>query len=68
MGVTLIEKHFTIDNKLPGRDNKFAILPKDLFQLVDSAKNFSLMFKNDNKRFIKQESEVRKKYTGRWSN
>jgi len=68
MGATLIEKHFTIDNKLPGRDNKFAILPKDLFQLVDSAKNFSLMFKNDNKRFIKQESEVRKKYTGRWSN
>jgi N,N'-diacetyllegionaminate synthase len=30
LGATVIEKHFTIDNELPGRDNKFAILPKDL--------------------------------------
>ena len=28
-GISLIEKHFTIDNSLPGRDNKFAILPKN---------------------------------------
>ena len=67
MGVTLIEKHFTIDNKLPGRDNKFAILPNDLSQLVESANKFSLMFENKNKGFIKQESEIRKIYTGRWS-
>lgn len=67
MGVTLIEKHFTVDNKLPGRDNKFAILPKDLTQLVDSAKEFNLMFENKNKNFIKQETEIRKIYTGRWS-
>ena len=26
MGAEVIEKHFTIDNDLPGRDNKFAIL------------------------------------------
>ena len=25
-----IEKHFTIDHSLPGRDNKFAILPKEM--------------------------------------
>ena len=25
----IIEKHFTINNSLPGRDNKFALLPKD---------------------------------------
>ena len=67
MGVTLIEKHFTIDNKLPGRDNKFAILPNDLSQLVESANKFSLMFENKNKGFIKQESEIRKIYTGRWN-
>ena len=65
MGVSLIEKHFTIDNKLPGRDNKFAILPKDLSQLVDSANQFRLMFENKNKSFIKQEVEVRKIYAGR---
>ncbi len=66
MGLSLIEKHFTIDNKLPGRDNKFAILPKDLSQLVDSANQFRLMFENKNKSFIKQEAEVRKIYAGRW--
>ena len=29
-GVKLIEKHFTLDQGLPGRDNKFAILPDEL--------------------------------------
>ena len=32
-GAQVIEKHFTIDNDLPGRDNKFAILPSDLANL-----------------------------------
>ena len=27
MGVEVIEKHFTVNHNLPGRDNKFAILP-----------------------------------------
>ncbi len=30
-----IEKHFTIDNNLPGRDNKFAILPQDMKSLSE---------------------------------
>ena len=38
MGAKIIEKHFTINNKLPGRDNLNAILPKDL--------NFLNSFKN----------------------
>ena len=42
-GATYVEKHFTIDNDLPGRDNKFAILPKDLKQLCQFAKNFKNM-------------------------
>ena len=25
-----IEKHFTLDHELPGRDNKFAILPDEM--------------------------------------
>ena len=29
-GVEVIEKHFTIDQDLPGRDNKFAILPQEM--------------------------------------
>ena len=49
LGVTLIEKHFTVDNKLPGRDNKFAILPKDLSNLISSANEYYLMAENRNK-------------------
>lgn len=30
-----IEKHFTIDHDLPGRDNKFAILPSQLKEITD---------------------------------
>ena len=32
-GAVAVEKHFTSDNDLPGRDNKFAILPEELKQL-----------------------------------
>ena len=67
MGITLIEKHFTVDNKLPGRDNKFAILPKDLTNLINSANEYYLMNENNDKKFIKQEAEIRKIYTGRWN-
>ena len=67
LGVTLIEKHFTIDNNLPGRDNKFAILPKEMKKLSENIKEFNLMFKSQRKGFIKQELEVRKIYSGRWS-
>lgn len=31
--VDVLEKHFTIDHNLPGRDNKFAILPEELKDL-----------------------------------
>ena len=67
MGITLIEKHFTIDNNLPGRDNKFALLPKDIKQLKNCILRYEQMRKINNK-FIPQEIEVRKKYSGRWSN
>ena len=33
-GAIIIEKHFTIDKNLPGRDNKFAILPEQLKDLT----------------------------------
>ena len=66
-GISLIEKHFTIDNSLPGRDNKFAILPKKFLELknvIERYKKFNLIKKE---RFIPQEIEIRKVYSGRWS-
>ncbi len=64
--VSFIEKHFTINRKLPGRDNKFAILPEELNDL----KNFIKFYKKSNKfrgkNFLKCEVEARKLYRGRW--
>lgn len=62
-----IEKHFTINNKLPGRDNKFALLPKELKYLVDYKDSFSHMNIFRGKNFQKVEMDMRKNYRGRWS-
>jgi|TARA_B100000780_G_scaffold270530_1_gene230453 N,N'-diacetyllegionaminate synthase len=67
LGVTLIEKHFTIDNNLPGRDNKFAILPNQFLELKKNITRFHKMFKKKQEVFISQEKEIRNIYTGRWS-
>ena len=66
MGVILIEKHFTTNNNLPGRDNKFAILPKNMEELSQNIKKFYIMYKSKKLGFIKQEKEIRKVYSGRW--
>lgn len=65
-GVKLIEKHFTIDNKLPGRDNKFAILPSAMKDLRIKVDRFVSMEKST-KKLIKEEIEVRNIYSGRWN-
>ena len=65
-GVDLVEKHFTVDNKLPGRDNKFAILPKDMKELRNKADRFTSM-ERVTKKLINAEIEVRKIYSGRWN-
>ena len=36
----IVEKHFTLDRTLPGRDNKYAILPNELKQICDYRDNF----------------------------
>lgn len=64
---SFIEKHFTLDNNLPGRDNKFALLPKELKQLVDYKNSFQLMNKYRGKNFQKIELDMRTNYRGRWS-
>ena len=64
--VKFIEKHFTIDNDLPGRDNKFAILPDELKRLkeyIDIHTKVNLDYGPD---YQKCEQEVREVYSGRW--
>ena len=65
-GVDVIEKHFTTDNSLPGRDNEFAL----------ESESFSLMVKNINEAIQANlehgldyqdiESDTVENYRGRW--
>ena len=66
-GAIIIEKHFTIDKNLPGRDNKFAILPEQLKDLTDFIKNRELMFKNLGLGYNEKENDSRINYTGRFN-
>ena len=65
-GVDWIEKHFTIDKNLPGRDNKFSILPDEMSELNNYIKT-----REETSQFLGEdyqdiEYETRKNYTGRW--
>ena len=64
--IDYLEKHFTTDNSLPGRDNKFAILPKDLKELVKYKEKRMAANKFHGNDFIDSEKEQREIYTGRW--
>ena len=64
--VKFIEKHFTTDRNLPGRDNKFAILPEELKRLkeyIDIHSKVNLDYGSD---YQECEEETRKVYSGRW--
>ncbi len=65
--ISFLEKHFTISHDLPGRDNKFAILPEELKLLREFIDNDKLANKYLGKNFQKAEREVRNNYSGRWS-
>lgn len=66
-GAIIIEKHFTIDKNLPGRDNKFAILPEQLKDLTDFIKNRELMFNDLGLGYNEKENDSRINYTGRFN-
>ena len=68
LNIQFIEKHFTIDNDLPGRDNKFAILPMDLKSLTDHIKSRKRALIDHGKNYLDSEVEVREIYSGRFSN
>lgn len=65
-GATVIEKHFTTDKSLPGRDNKFALDPiefKQMSENIITASNSIIDRGNDYQ--IVEEDTV-KNYRGRW--
>ena len=67
LGASFVEKHFTINKNLPGRDNKFAILPNDLKVLNEFRNNVSFMNIDRGLDVQKCEIDIFKNYRGRWS-
>ena len=43
-GAKIIEKHFTIDNNLPGGDNKLSMTPKDFQEMCKKIRDIEKMF------------------------
>jgi len=66
-GVSYIEKHFTIDKSLPGRDNEFAILPAELKIICDYRDRYLDMKIYHGKDSQDIESDIIQNYRGRWS-
>lgn len=66
LGAKFIEKHFTIDNNLPGRDNKFAITPNMLNELSIFRDKFLSMSISHGLDLQKSELDTFKNYRGRW--
>ena len=62
-----IEKHFTIDKKLPGRDNQLSILPHEMKILSAYIKEHKKIKKYKGSNYQKIENEVRLNYRKRWS-
>jgi len=67
LGACVIEKHFTIDQTLPGRDNKFAILPEQLKDLSDYITLLESMCKWHGLNFQECERSSREQYAGRFN-
>lgn len=66
LGAKLIEKHFTTDRELPGRDNKFALLPNEFHHMVQSCNNVHCMLKDLGDDIQPVEQDVAKIMRGRW--
>lgn len=66
-GAEVIEKHFTTDKNLPGRDNKFAILPDDMKDLTSYINVRKDMLIYRGKDYQSSEVDSRVNYEGRFN-
>tara|TARA_X000000950_G_scaffold287803_1_gene401739 strand:+ start:3161 stop:3970 length:810 start_codon:yes stop_codon:yes gene_type:complete len=64
---TFVEKHFTIDKDLPGRDNKFALLPNEFAHLSSFRDLNSKMMIDNGLDYLDIEKDTYENYRGRWS-
>jgi len=60
LGATIIEKHFTLNNELPGPDHSFAITPSELKTMVKAIRNCEECLGSGKKIVQNEEMELRK--------
>jgi N-acetylneuraminate synthase len=58
LGARVIEKHFTLDNRLPGPDHSFALLPHELKELVTRVRLAEASLGDGIKRVLPEEQEL----------
>jgi sialic acid synthase SpsE/RimJ/RimL family protein N-acetyltransferase len=58
LGARVIEKHFTIDNRLPGPDHAFALVPQELKELVRQVRLAEAGLGDGVKRVLPEEQEL----------
>jgi N,N'-diacetyllegionaminate synthase len=56
LGATVIEKHFTLDKKLPGPDHNSSLEPKELKAMVSSIRNIEIALGDGIKRLTPSEA------------
>lgn len=59
LGASVIEKHFTLSNNLPGPDHSFAVTPCELIAMVKEIRNAEKMRGSGIKTVLKNEQELR---------
>ncbi len=67
LGAEYVEKHFTVDHNLPGRDNKFALLPDAFETMIDEAHLARASMNDCGKGIQDCEKDVATIMRGRWS-
>ena len=66
LGVQVIEKHFTTNNELPGRDNKFALNPGEFKQMVANIRIAEAALISHGGDASPLERDTIENYRGRW--
>ena len=59
LGASVIEKHFTLDKKLPGPDHSFALNPNQLKEMIRSIRDAEKCLGSGEKVVLDEESELR---------
>lgn len=60
LGANIVEKHFTLSNKLPGPDHKFAIEPEELKYMVEKIRMTEKVLGSSKKITLSTENYLRK--------